>query len=157
MARFIPITNTKQHLPVDSFVFMLWEKGAFFVLLFVSCCLCLWVLFGSVPMLLDVFNRSMRKLFFAISYRSDDKIPGLLMVMWLAGGWKWRESKKFSSPGSKSWLGICASSSHMPIFNFEKFSTAIWHLRFPVYVKLNRSVDIEIRWTKKEKNYTLQF
>ena len=45
----------------------------------------------------------------------------------------------------------------MPIFYFEKFSTWIWRLRFAVYVKLNRSVDIEIRWTKKEKNYTLQF
>ena len=152
MARFIPITNTKQQLPVDSFVFMLWEKGAFFVLLFVSCCLCLWVLFGSVPMLLDVFNRSMRKLFFAISYRSDDKIPGLLMVMWLAGGENGGKAKNFRvqarSPGS-----VHAHPHHICPF----FSTWIWHLRFPVYVKLNRSVDIEIRWTKKEKNYTLQF
>ena len=39
MARFIPITNAKQQLPVDSFVFMLWEKGTFFCPVVCESCL----------------------------------------------------------------------------------------------------------------------
>ena len=105
----------------------------------------------------DVFNRSMRKLPFAISYRSDDKIPGLLMVMWLAGGENGGKAKNFRVQARSPGLVYAHPHLHMLIFNCEKFSTWIWRLRFPVYVKLNRSVDIEIRWTKKEKNYTLQF
>ena len=121
MARFIPITNAKQQLPVDSFVFMLWEKGTFFVLLFVSPvwkCSHAWIFRDFYVRVQDVSNRSMRKLPFAISYRSDDKKPGLLMVMWLAGGENGGKAKncrvQARSPGS----GICASSSTNAHFLF---------------------------------------